>query len=477
MNTTRYGFFWSAFDRVISQAIQLIVLIALARLLEPESFGLMAMTYVLVALANTFIDSGFYNSLVRKANPTDSDYSTVFYVCIFIGMTVYAFSYFLSSHISSFYDEPILTDIIKTLSIVFVMNSLTTAHRAKLVVNIQFKRLSFINVIAVTFGGIVGLLSAMNGHGVWSLVYQTISNAFMMMVLNFTMVKISYRSGVSLSSFKDLFSYGYKLFLSNLIEVIYSNSYILLIGKLFNSHQLGLYYQANRLIEIFSNTYASIISRVNLPLLSQEKLEENKIKMFENTISLSMFVFLPICCILILSSNFIFVSILGSQWEDSALYFDILVVAYSIFPLHVVNLNVLQMKKRSDLYLRLEIGKKLVGILVLALSYRFGVLWMCVGITFTSFLCLWLNTIYTKSIFGKGLSEQLLIIKDSVIASIGPLLLILLFLKIDFFFSREIFMVVPVYIFLWLALYYYLNRIMLFNTMLILLGKTKVSNG
>jgi O-antigen/teichoic acid export membrane protein len=406
MSRIRKGFQWSAIERVITQAFQLLVLLVLARLLSPQSFGLIAMASVVINISSAISDGGLSNALIRKANPREIEYSTVFYVSIFVSLILYGFMYAMAPLVSNYYDEPSLELVVQLLGLSVVITSFSLVHRAKLTVSLDFRKQALVSVVSAVVSGVAGIYFAYQGYGVWALVIQTLLNVLLNTVLLLSLVKIDYSLGFSVTVFKDLFGYGSKLLASSLMEICYSNLFVVFIGKVFNSYQLGLYYQANRLIELPALTFSAIIQRVSLPVLSQQGTESEFELRYLGILKASVFIFFPLVCGLIVLSEYLIVTILGEQWREAHLYLSILAVGFMIYPIHVLNLNILQSKKRSDLYLFNEICKKVIGVAIFLIAYPYGVVGVCLGIATSSYIFLLVNVYFSSLVSALNIKRQ-----------------------------------------------------------------------
>lgn len=472
MNKVKKSIKWSALEKIFSQGLQLITLLILARILSPDSFGLIAMTGIFISIAHLFVDGGFTNALVRKGNPTEIEYSTAFYFNVFVGVVIYCLIFISSPFISGFYNEPILDEILKYLGIIVFINSFTVVHRAKLNVDLNFKLQSKVTISASLIGGSVGIFLALNGYGVWSLVFQSISTSIISLVLYLFLLKWRPLFEFDVKEFKDMFSYGSKLILSALIELGYANSFIIIIGKLYSSVQLGFFYQAQRLIEIPTNAFIGIVQRVNLPLMSKAVSDEEVKQLFSDSIVFSTFVFTPLVCSLIILSDMLFFYILGENWLGASKYLMILCFSYIFYPLHAFNLNLLQVKKRSDLFLKLEIIKKIIGITIIIISYQYGIVALCVGIAITSILSLFVNCYYTSSICSITTKEQFCLTYKIFIVNLSCLAVGLVSHSImDNIAISSIVGISVFWILLYMSLYYILNKEFEFFILKLSLGR------
>lgn len=438
MSYIKSGLKWSAIEKIVSQGVQFFILLVLARLLTPDAFGVIAMTSIFISISQLLIDGGFTSALIRKGNPSEVDYSTAFYFNIAVGVFTYVIIYTVAPFISYFYNEPVLCDVLRVLGIVVLVNSLTVVYRAKLNVALDFKSQSKVTVSSSLASGVIGVTLAFNEYGVWALVAQSLSNAIISVCLYIYIFKWAPFKVFDFKEFKDMFSYGYKLILSSLIEVSYSNSFIVIIGKLYSSIQLGLFYQAQRLIDLPTSSFIGIIQRVNLPLMSKASSSADVNRIFCDSIILSTFIFTPLVCILIILSDALFYYLLGPSWLAASKYFIILCGCYVVYPIHAFNLNLLQVKKRSDMFLKAEIIKKLIGVLCIACSFRFGVTGLCIGMVFSSILSLFVNCFYSEKIGGPTTFKQIKLIYKVYLSNSMSLIMATFFAT--FFFSGNIVM-------------------------------------
>jgi O-antigen/teichoic acid export membrane protein len=406
MSNARNTFKWSAVDRLFTQLFQFVTLIVLSRLLPPESFGLIGMTAVFISLSQVLIDGGFTSALIRKKKINQAQYSTVFYFNLVVSLIIYILVFFSAPYISMFYGESSLIDVLRILSISILINALTVVFRVKLIVSFDFKSQAIISFISGVVSALFGIYFAFHSPSVWALVYQTLIFSLCNLVLLFIKTKWYPSLSFSKDDFYDLFSFGYKIILSSVIEILYSNSFIMLIGKLYSAAQLGFFYQAKRLIEIPTNTYISIIQRVNLPLMSQVDSEDELLANYSKALDLATFLFLPFVCIIAIASNSVFYYVLGESWLPAVKYFLILTVCYSFYPIHMLNLNMLQVKKRSDLYLKVEIIKKVIGVGFLLVFFQFGIIGICISISCTSFISLFVNCYFCNKVIDFGVVKQ-----------------------------------------------------------------------
>jgi teichuronic acid exporter len=397
---------WSAIERFATQGVQFLLMIFLARLLEPEMFGIIGLLAIFLAISQTFVDSGFSSALIRKGKPTEIDYSTAFYFNIFIGLFVYMILYLIAPWISKFFENEQLTLITRVLSLNVLMNSFAVVQRAKLIVVMDFKTQTKASLISIIIGGSTGVYLATNGYGVWALVFQTLTTTVFTVVLLWYFNKWYPKEKFCYKSFKEMFDFGSKLLASALIDTFYNNIYLVLIGKHYTATQLGLFTQAQKLSEFPSVALTGIIQRVNFPLMSQIDCENSLNKSFVNAISLSAFIMFPIMAGIAAMADPIIGLLLGEKWSGVADFLPFLCLAFMVYPIHAINLNLLKVKNRSDLFLKLEIIKKTIITVMLFITVPISVTAICIGLVVTSYISLIVNMFYTQGMTRVTIFEQ-----------------------------------------------------------------------
>ncbi len=401
------GLFWSFIDNISSHGITFIIGIILARLLEPSEFGLIGLITVFIAISSTFINSGFGSALIRKADCTDTDYSTVFYFNLATGLSFYLLLCVFSPAVSRFFKEPLLSPLIKVLGIVLIIDSLTIIQRTILTKRVNFKLQTKISIISAIFSGIVGILMAIRGLGVWSLVGKQICqqalNSFLLWFWNKWRPLLIF----SIKSFKELFSFGYKLLLSGIIDTIYRNIYNLVIGKYFSISELGFYTRANSFKNLPSQNLEGIIGRVSYPVLSEiqndpVKLKAGYKKILKNTMYMSFILMAGMAAI----AEPMIITLIGEKWRTSVVYLQLLCFVGALYPLHALNLNMLNVKGRSDLFLNLEIIKKIIAIPTIIIGIIWGIRIMILGMWINSLIAYYLNSYYSGRLINYPMKEQ-----------------------------------------------------------------------
>jgi len=361
--------FWSFTDNFINLGGQFIVGIILARILSPREFGLVGMLTIFIAISQTFIDSGFSNALIRKQNCNQNDYSTVFYFNLVVSVFCYSLLFIFSGSISSFFKEPQLEDLLRILGLGLILNAFGLIQRTILIKNINFKTQTKVSVVATVGSSIIAIVMAMNGYGVWSLIALTLSRYGLVSISLWIWARWKPALVFSKKSFNDLFYFGSKLLVSSLIETTYNNIYYLVIGRFFSAVDLGYYTRADQFQSLASGNLQSVIGRVSFPVLSKLQDDHDNLRLaFRKIIKNTMFVTFFLMMGMVAIARPLILSLLGSKWEPSIIYLQLLCFVGMFYPLHSINLNMLQVHGRSDLFLKIEILKKNGGI-----DYR----WIC----------------------------------------------------------------------------------------------------
>lgn len=408
---TTKGIFWSFFERFSTQGVAFIVTLVMARLLSPGDYGLVGMLTIFMSLAQVFIDGGFSSALIQYKDRTEEDFSTVFYINFGISVVMYSCLALSAPLIADFYNQPLLEDIIIVYTMVLVINSLAAVNKTILVINIDFKTQSKISLLSSSCSGVIGILAAMAGKGVWALVIQQMVSACLNVITSFYFVRWYPKLVFSLKSFKTLFGFGSKLLIATIISNVYSNLYFLVIGKKFSAIQLGYYTQADKFVQLVSSNITGILTRVSFPVLSKiQKDDDRLLRVYEKYIQFTAFVMFPLIMGLCGIAKPLILILLTEKWMESVLLIQILCIANLFNGIAMINLNLLYVKGRSDLVLRLEIIKKSVAFSILFITIFFDMITICIGIMVYGFIGFYLNTLYTKRLLHYPFVAQIRII-------------------------------------------------------------------
>ena len=410
------GTFWSAVDNIANQGVTFLVGLVLARLLTPHEYGLIGYIMILVAVFNSIVDSGFSNALIRKKDAGQTDYSTAFFFNLAVSVVLMAAMYLLAVPFSRFFREPQLIPLVRVMSVIIIINALALVQRTRLVKNVDFKTQTKASLISSLTSAGVGLGMAFGGLGVWSLAGQQISrqlvNTVCLWILNRWMPSREF----SRSSFREMFGFGWKLLVSGLIDTVWREISQLVIGKCYSTETLGQYTRGKQFSDIFSSNMTSIVQRVSYPVLSSVQDERERMREgYRRIIRITMLASFVLLFGLAAVADSLVVVLIGPQWQEAAHYLQIICFSACLYPLHAINLNMLQVQGRSDLYLKIEILKRIVAIVPLILGIFVSIdsmLWGWVG---SGIIGYWLNSKYSGEFIGYSMLAQ---IKD-ILPSLG----------------------------------------------------------
>lgn len=412
------GVGWSFVDNIANSGITFLVGLILARLLSPSEYGIMAMITIFIAISNSIIDSGFSNALIRKVEIKRIDYNTAFLFNLVISFFLYIVLFFVSPLIASFFEESILVEVIRVIGFVLIINALSIIPRTIFVREVNFKTQAKVSLISSILSGFVGISMAIYGMGVWSLVGQQMARQLLNTVFLWTYSRWRPILEFSKSSFQEMFGFGSKLLLSGLIDTIYKNIYYLIIGRFYTATQLGQYTRAEQFNVIFSSNLTSVVQRVSYPVLSSiqdesERLREAYRKVIKTTMLLTFSCMLGLAAI----AKPLIIILIGDVWLPAAYLLQIICFSGMLYPLHAINLNILQVKGRSDLFLKLEIIKKIIAVGPIVLGIFCGIKYMLWGSVVTSLIAYFLNSYYSAVLICYPTKEQIKDVLPSFIIS------------------------------------------------------------
>lgn len=390
------GVAWSAVERFALLGIQFLIQIVLARLLTPEDYGIVGMLAVFLAISQTFIDSGFTSALIQNQQRTERDFATAFFFNIGISVFFYALLFVSAPWIAAFYEMPQLVSVTRVIGLSLIFTALSAVHRTQLTIRVDFKTQAKATLSAVILSGGIGIALAYCGWGVWALVAQTLINTGATTLLLWLFVRWTPKHFFSIESFRPMFSFGSKLLAASLMHTIYSNLYPLVVGKFFSATALGYYSRADHMAALPASTGSGILGRVTFPLLATVQDDDEKLSsVYRKYLRLSTEAIVPLMCGLCALSEPIIVALIGEKWLPAVPLMQLLCLAWMVNPIAMVNLNLLYVKGRTDLVLRLEIIKKTLAVAFLFASLPFGLIGLCVGRVVYAQIALAINTYYT----------------------------------------------------------------------------------
>lgn len=426
-NKTVNGVIWSFIERFSVQGVVFVLDLIIARLIGPDNYGLIAMLAIFMSVSQVFIDGGFSSALIQRKQRTAADFSTVFYINFGISLLTYAALFFAAPAIASFFGQPILAPITRVYSFNLVLNSLVAVNRTKLTIDVDFKTQSKISFYSAVLSGVVGVGLAWYGYGVWALVYQALALALLNVLFSFYYVRWLPREGFSRDSFKNLFAFGSKLLVANIISALYAKAYDVVIGKKFDKGSLGLYSRADKFNQFASSNISGVLQRVSFPVLSQIQDDDARLlSAYKKYMQISALVVFPLILGMCGIARPMIEALLGQQWMGCVTMLQILAFAYLWDCVVMVNLNLIYVKGHSDYVLKLEIIKKSIAFAILAVTLFFDLTVICCGRVVYSLIAFYLNTYYTKKLLNYGFLTQLkelapILFMSLVVTAIGLL--------------------------------------------------------
>jgi len=399
---------WSFGDQFSLRFVQMLVSIVLARLLLPAQFGLIGMLAIFTAIADAIMDSGFGSALIQKKHLTREDTSSIFFFNLFVGIILAGLLSLAAPLIANFYKQPILVPITRILSLNLIINAFALVQTSLLTKRMEFKLQFKINLSAAILSGAIAVFMAYRGFGVWSLVALLVTANLFRAIFLWAFNNWRPQAVFSFKSLETMFPFGSKLLFSQLISRIGDNSFQVVIGRMFTVSDLGYYNRASSFGKIVTDFFGSSIGKVSFPALAP--LQDDVVvlkRAYRKAIKLSTFVHFPLMIGVMAAADALIRLLLTEKWAPSIPYFQLMCVVGLPYPLHVLNLNLLKVKGRSDLFLRLEIIKQLSVIPAIALTYQWGITGLLYGQIAISFLAYFLNSYYSRQLIGYREIDQM----------------------------------------------------------------------
>lgn len=399
---------WSAADAFLGQGVTFLVGIVLARLLSPDEYGLIGICLIFNTVLSGIVDSGFSNALIRKKDCTDDDYNTMFITNLGFSIVLYGLLFVSSPLVALFFSRQELTALIRATGLLLFFNALSITQVTILTKRIDFKTKTKASLISAILSGIVGIAMAYTGFGVWALVGQMLSKQILYTICLWILNKWWPSLTFSSKSFHYMWGFGWKLLVSGLLNNIWNQLYQVVVGKCYNPATLGQFTKSNEYASIFSSNLSGIIQRVSYPVLSE--LQDDKERMVEGyrrVIKMMMFITAISMISLGAVAEPLIYCMIGPQWHEAATYLPLICISMAFYPLHAINLNMLQVLGRSDIFLYLEIIKKVIGIVPIMIGIFVDIYWMLFASIITGFIALYLNSWYTGKALGYTFWKQL----------------------------------------------------------------------
>lgn len=417
--TVLSNFIWRFAERCGAQVVQLIVSIVLARILAPEAYGTIALVLVFANILQVFVDSGLGNALIQKKDADDLDFSSVFYFNICWCFVLYAIIYFCAPLISDFYDDQSLTAIVRVLCLTVVISGLKNVQQAYVSRTMQFKKFFFATLLGTIMSAIIGILLASVGFGVWALVAQKLVNLFVDTLVLWITVKWRPKLMFSFQRLKGLLSYGWKLLVSSLLDAVYNDLRQIIIGKLYTESDLAYYNQGKQFPNLIVTNINISIDSVLFPVMSFEQDDKEQLKkMMRRVMKISTFILAPVMIGLAFAAPTVISLVLTDKWLPCVPYLRIFCISFMFYPLHTANLNAIKAMGRSDLFLKLEVSKKIIGFLLLIATMRLGVIFMAYSLLVSSIINQIINSLPNYKLLNYSYLEQLKDILPNIVISV-----------------------------------------------------------
>jgi len=438
VSKTKNGMIWNSLEKGGLQVISFVFNIILARLLTPSDYGTVGLLTIFLTFSNVFIDSGFPRALIQKQDRSEKDFSTTFIFNIFVSAIIYTLLFFASPAIARFYNKPELVSLQRVLFLVIILQSLTMVQNTKLQIDIDFKKICIITLLSVIISGSLGVFFAYKGFGVWALVIQNVSRNLVNLIMYWTLCHWIPKTGFSWESFKSLFSFGSKLLLSSFIVTTVNNIKNLVIGKAYSPEELGFYTRGQQFPDLVSGTLSSVLNTATFPLLSSlQKEKENLVSVFRRLICFSSLLAFPCMAGMALLSKNIVLVLLGEKWLPCAFFLTCISLEYLFRPLNILNMNILNAIGRSDLFLKVDLIKIPLDIILMAATLPFGVrVFALVGAIY-AFIPFCINAFLIGKLYGFGPLRQLICAWKGILSTM-IMSVILIFLNAALHFNESL---------------------------------------
>ena len=401
------NFFWRLLERIGAQGVTFVVSVVLARLLDPTVYGTVALVTVFTTIMQVFVDSGLGNALIQKKDADDLDFSTVFYFNVVACAVLYGVMYFCAPLIAAFYERPELTPIVRVLSLTLIISGVKNIQQAFVSKNMLFKRF-FYSTLGGTFGAAaIGIGMAAAGYGVWALVAQSLFNSLVGTVILWFTVRWRPKWMFSFERLKGLFSYGWKLLVSNLLNTVYNDLRQLIIGKLYTSNDLAFYNKGHQFPQLVVTNINTSIDSVLFPAMASAQDERERVKaMTRRSIKISTYLMMPIMVGLAVCAEPFISLLLTDKWLPCVFYMRIFCITMAFYPIHTANLNAIKAMGRSDMFLKLEVIKKVIGLAALLATMWISVEAMAYSLLLTTLISQIVNASPNKKLLGYSYLQQ-----------------------------------------------------------------------
>lgn len=417
--TALSGMVWTFIQQASTQGIGFIVSIILARLLLPSEFGLIALLSVFIAVGTTLINSGLSLSLIRTKEVDDDDYSTVFYFNLIISVTIYFIIFITAPYIADFYNQPQLSSIARVYTITFIITSLAVVQNTRLTKEMDFKKQTIISIPSLIISGCVGIFLALNNFGVWSLVWSAIVKEIAHVIQLWWWSPWKPLLRFKAEKIKQHFKFGYKMTIASVINTLFEDIYTIVIGKFFDPTQVGFYNRSYTFRQLPIRSLGNVLNKVTFPLFSKIQDNDKQLKnVYKRIMQLSIFIVAPTLLFMSALAEPLFRFLFTEKWMSSAPYFQLLCIAGIFYPINAYNLNILAIKGRSDLVLKLSLIKRVFIIAVILIVFKWGIYGLLFGQIFLSIFLTYVNSYYCDKLINYSFLSQIKDLSPIIIVSL-----------------------------------------------------------
>ena len=402
------GLGWSALDNAARYGMQFAVGIVLARLLSPDDYGLLGLVGIVTVLCTALVNGGFTTALIRKKDATEDDYNTVFICNLAMSVLLYGVTFLCAPLIAGFFEREELIPLVRVSSLGLIIGALGMVQQTRLTKRIDFKTQTKITLVATAVSGLLGIGMALTGFGVWALVGQQLTSQIISTILLYIYNRWLPCLRFSIESFHELFGFGWKMMVSILLDAVWKELYQVVVGKFYNPATLGQYTRAKHYANLFSQNLTAVMERVTYPVLSSIQDEkERMVSAYRRMIRTSMFITTVALFSLGAVSEPLIYCMIGPKWHEASTYLPLICITYSLYPLHAINLNMLQVQGRSDLFLGLEVIKKIITLAPLFIGAFIGIIPMLLTNMVVGIIAYFLNSHYSGRLLGYSSWMQL----------------------------------------------------------------------
>nr|WP_319401058.1 lipopolysaccharide biosynthesis protein [uncultured Carboxylicivirga sp.] len=418
-NKASKGVAWNALDKFVVQGGQFVISLILARVIDPEDFGIMAIIAVFIQLSQVVIEGGLGMGLIQKKDRTEADFSTAFITNLVVSVIIYAALFLFAPLIANFYSIPSLSAILRIVSLNLIIGAFTLIQITKLSIEVDFKSIAKVNLTSMLVSGTVAIVSAYWGLGIYALVIQSLVRSLVTLVGLIIIKRKFFYFKFSKESFKDLYGFSFKLLIANLYSQIITNVYNLVIGKFYATSDLGFYSRSRLLTDVSSGTISSVVQQVSFPILSLLQDDREKLNAsYRKTIRITAFVIFPSMVMISILSESIIRLLFNDKWLMVIPLLQWMAFTRLLYPLSAINLNILNVKGRSDLYLKLELIKFPIIVIPMLVTMFISLKALVIGQVVASFISFFVNAYYPGKMYGYGGLKQLIDLKDIIIATV-----------------------------------------------------------